>query len=159
MQHGMASKHGGSGHYIHLGIMTTVSFLAMYGLMYAMVDSVSNVFSNLNQLYMAALMTAAMVIIELIVMRAMYTDKRANLVIMGLSTITLIGSWLAIRAQAGITDRQFLKSMIPHHAGAILMCGKTELTDPELQRLCTEIRASQQKEIEFMKDKLARARR
>jgi tryptophan-rich sensory protein len=75
MQQGTASKHGASGHYTHLGIMTTVSFLAMYGLMYAMVDSFSNVFSNLNQLYMAAVMTAAMVIIELVVIAILMCEN------------------------------------------------------------------------------------
>lgn len=160
MQHSAGSKsHSGNRHYFHLGLMAAISFLAMYGLMYAMVDTLSNVVPNLNQLYMAGLMTAAMVIIELIVMRAMYPDKKANLAIMGMSIIALAASWFAIRAQTGITERQFLKSMIPHHGGAILMCEKAELSDPELQTLCTSIRESQQKEIDFMKNKLARVQR
>ena len=160
MQHSAGSKsHGGSGHYLHLGLMAAISFLAMYGLMYAMVDTFSNVFPNLNQLYMAGLMTAAMVIIELLVMRSMYPDKKGNLAIMGVSTVALVAFWFAIRGQTGISDRQFLKSMVPHHGGAILMCDKAELSDPELQSLCTSIRESQQKEIDFMKNKLVRARR
>jgi DUF305 family protein family protein len=159
-QHGTGSKsHGGGGRYFHLAVMATVSFLVMYGLMYAMVDTFSNVFPNLNQLYMAGLMTAAMVIIELLVMRSMYPDKKANLAIMGASTIALVAFWFAIRAQTGITDRQFLKSMVPHHGGAILMCDEAELSDPELQSLCTSIRGSQQREIDFMKNKLAHAKR
>lgn len=35
-----------------------LSFAAMYGLMYAMLDRLDNVYPNLNQLYMAGLMTA-----------------------------------------------------------------------------------------------------
>jgi DUF305 family protein family protein len=160
MQHGAGSRsHGGSGHYLRLGLMATVSFLAMYGLMYAMVDTFSNVFPNLNQLYMAGLMTAAMVIIELLLMGSMYPNKKANLAIIGVSSIALVASWFAIRAQTGITERQFLKSMIPHHGGAILMCDKATLSDPDLKGLCTAIRESQQREIDFMKDKLARASR
>ncbi|WP_395708381.1 DUF305 domain-containing protein [Reyranella sp.] len=50
-----------------------------------------------------------------------------------------------------ITDREFLKSMIPHHAGAILMCEKAERKAPEIKKLCVEIVASQQAEIEQMK--------
>ena len=49
--------------------------------MYAMVDSFANVYPNLNQAYMAALMTAPMVLIELAVMRGMYTNTRANIAI------------------------------------------------------------------------------
>jgi hypothetical protein len=49
--------------------MAALSFIAMDILMYAMVDRPANVFPNLNQAYMADLMTAPMVIIELLVMR------------------------------------------------------------------------------------------
>ena len=45
--------------------MTALMFVAMFGLMYAMVDRFDNVFPNLNQLYMASLMTAPMLLIEL----------------------------------------------------------------------------------------------
>lgn len=148
------TAHTGSGHYHHLALMVSLSFLAMYALMYAMVDRFENVFSNLNQVYMAGLMAAAMVPIELLVMRSMYPDRKANVVTLAVSAAVLVACWYGIRAQAGITDRQFLKSMIPHHAGAILMCGEAELTDRELQKLCGDIRASQQREIDFMKEKL-----
>jgi hypothetical protein len=40
--------------------MTVLSFGAMYGLMYAMVNSADNVLASFNQFYMAGLMTAAM---------------------------------------------------------------------------------------------------
>ena len=44
--------------------------------------------------------------------------------------------------------------MIPHHAGAILMCKENKLKDPDLQQLCRNIIASQQAEIDLMKSKL-----
>jgi len=40
--------------------------------------------------------------------------------------------------------------MIPHHSGAILMCGKAKLTDPELIALCDEIIVAQEREIAQM---------
>lgn len=103
--------------YGRLLVMTCVSFIAMYGLMYAMVDSLPNVFNNFNQVYMAGLMAGAMLLIELGVMRSMYPDKRRNLAIPGVGALILIGSWTAIRTQFAIGDRQFIRSMIPHHAG------------------------------------------
>ena len=65
-------------HYRHLLIMAALSFASMYVLMYAMVDSFGNVYANFNQVYMAGLMTAPMVVIELLVMRGMYHDARRN---------------------------------------------------------------------------------
>jgi len=41
--------------------------------------------------------------------------------------------------------------MIPHHAGAILMCEKNHLQNPELKQLCHNIVASQRAEVEQMK--------
>ena len=155
---GTAKHGGGGGHYSRLAVMVVVSFLAMYALMYAMVDRFANVYSSLNQLYMAGLMAAAMVPIELLIMRSMYPDRKANAVTLALSAVALIGCWAAIRTQAAIDDRQFLRSMIPHHSGALLMCGEAELDDPDLRRLCGEIMSSQQREIDFMKQKLSAGR-
>lgn len=73
-------------HYRHLLLMAALSFASMYVLMYAMVNAAGNVYSNLNQLYMAGLMTAPMVIIELSVMRGMYHDKRSNALIVAASS-------------------------------------------------------------------------
>jgi uncharacterized protein (DUF305 family) len=64
-------------------------------------------------------------------------------------------AFLLIRQQAAISDREFLRSMIPHHAGAILMCNQADLRDPQIQELCQGIVAGQQAEIDLMKEKLA----
>src|SRR5215216_4212168 len=99
--------------------MIGLSFIAMYILMYAMVDTFGNVFNSINQVYMAGLMAAPMVLIELALMRRMYPDNRLNAIIAGVAVVALIGFFLAIRTQALVTDTQFLRSMIPHHSGAI----------------------------------------
>lgn len=46
--------------------------------------------------------------------------------------------------------------MIPHHSGAILMCEKASITDPEITALCREIIAAQKKDIAQMEAILAR---
>ena len=140
--------------YPRLIIMTVFSFVAMYILMYAMVDSFSNVFSNFNQFYMAGLMAAPMVLIELFVMRGMYPNKKWNVLIATAGVIALVAFWVCIRQQAGISDKQFLKSMIPHHGGAILMCEQSSIKDPEIKELCREILSGQRREIDQMKAKL-----
>ncbi|MGN6435750.1 MAG: DUF305 domain-containing protein [Agriterribacter sp.] len=145
-------KHGN--HYKHLVIMTLLSFVAMYILMYSMVDKINNVFPNVNQLYMAGLMAMPMLIFEMIVMRSMYVNKKLNAVFLCIAIIGMIGFYVCIRQQAAVSDKQFLKSMIPHHAGAILMCEQSDIKDPEIIKLCETIRSGQQQEIEQMKAKL-----
>jgi uncharacterized protein (DUF305 family) len=140
--------------YGRLLLMALLSFMAMYVLMYAMVNTLSNVYMNLNQSYMAGLMAAPMVVIELALMGAMYNDRKRNAAIMVVSLLALVVFWLFIRQQTAITDRQFLRSMIPHHAGAILMCEEAPIREPEIKQLCGAIVSSQQAEIDQMKAKL-----
>ena len=146
---------GHNKHYKHLLIMVILSFIAMYVLMYAMVDAFSNVFMNINQFYMAGLMASPMIIIELLIMRSMYMNKKLNMLLIAIGAVLMILFYVGIRQQAGVGDKQFLKSMIPHHAGAILMCEEANITDPELKKLCEQIRASQRAEIDQMKAKLS----
>ena len=96
-------------------------------------------------------MTAPMVIIELALMSAMYHNKKWNALIIAVSVLGLATFFLLIRQQVAISDKQFLKSMIPHHAGAILMCGKASIQDPEIRQLCQNILLNQQSEIDQMK--------
>lgn len=126
----------------------------MYILMYIMVDSYINIYPNLNQFYMAGVMSIPMLIIELFLMRSMYNNKNCNILIIALSLITFILLIIFIRKQTAISDREFLKSMIPHHAAAILMCKESKLKDPEIKELCKTIASTQQSEIDFMKAKL-----
>ncbi|MFC5571357.1 DUF305 domain-containing protein [Lysobacter yangpyeongensis] len=157
-QHGHDGPHAGGashgGHYRRLLGMVVLSYIAMYWLMYAMVDTPANVFNNVNQIYMAALMAAPMAIIELVLMRAMYPNKTLNAALVVAALVVMLVCWSGIRRQLAVTDQQFLRSMIPHHAGALLMCRENHLTDPRLQQLCRDIEASQQAEIDLMKSHL-----
>ena len=138
-------------HYGRLLAMVVLSFIAMYVLMYAMVDSFANVYPNFNQFYMAGLMAAPMLIIELLLMGSMYPNKKLNTVLILAGVLALGLFWMLIRQQTAINDTQFLKSMIPHHAGALLMCEKAPIQDAEIQALCRTIIAGQQEEIAQMK--------
>ena len=144
-------------HYPHLGLMAALSFVAMYILMYAMVDSFDDVYMSVNQVYMAGLMAAPMVVIELVVMRAMYHDAKLNAVLIGASVVAGVLLFVLIRQQTAVGDRQFLRSMIPHHSGAILMCREATIQDPEIRTLCGAIISSQQQEIDQMNALLRRS--
>jgi hypothetical protein len=143
-------------HYRQLLIMMILSFVAMYILMYAMVDKLANVLPNINQLYMAGLMTAPMLIIELTIMGGMYQNKKLNSILLAIGAVVLVSFFFLIRHQSAVGDRQFLKSMIPHHGGALLMCEKASIKDPEIKELCRTILLGQQSEIDLMKRKLER---
>jgi hypothetical protein len=146
----------GGHHYRHLIIMAALSLVSMYFLMYAMVDRPANVYGNLNQLFMAGLMTAPMILIELIVMRDMYENRKRNVLIAAISVAVGILMFVFIRQQTAIADEQFLRSMIPHHSGAILMCERAKLREAQLRELCDAIISSQQEEIALMSAMLDR---
>lgn len=140
--------------YVNLSVMTVLSFISMYVLMYMMVDKFDNVYPNLNEFYMAAVMTAPMIILEILLMWSMYNNKKVNTIITGVGLVLFAVFFALLRNQTAITDKEFLKSMIPHHGGAILMCKNTTIQDTEIKELCQSITASQQKEIDWMKRKL-----
>lgn len=142
-------------HYRRLLIMAVLSFVSMYVLMYSMVDVMANVYANLNQFYMAGLMAAPMVVIELALMGTMYPNRGLNALIAAASVVAAVTFFLFIRQQAWISDRQFLKSMTPHHASALLMCERAPIQDPQIDALCDSILASQQAEIDQMKAMLS----
>jgi hypothetical protein len=151
MQHNQHTGHGDQRHYLRLVGMIVLSFISMYVLMYSMTNSFADVYNSLNQVYMAGLMTAPMVVIELWLMSSMYKQKRLNAVVIAASVIAGLLFFTFIRQQALISDRQFLRSMIPHHSGAILMCEEAPIQDQRIKDLCKEIIASQRREIDQMR--------
>ncbi|WP_196797490.1 DUF305 domain-containing protein [Gloeocapsa sp. PCC 7428] len=138
--------------YIRLLIALSISYVVMAIIMLSRVNVWSNVFLSLNQIYMAGLMVAPMSIIMLTVMGSMmYQNKRLNIVLLVVGTALIGLFWMLVRTQAGVGNQQFLRSMIPHHAAAILVCEQASITDQRIQQLCEEIVATQEQEIRVMK--------
>ena len=158
MQHTEKSEENNPNHslamYKRFALMAVAMFVAMYFIMYAMIDGLQNLIPNINNLYMTLLMVSAMLVIELWIMKGMYQNKKINWAIIAFSLAIGIFSWFGIREQINVGDKQFVKGMIPHHAAAVLMSEKAKLTDPELIKLQKNILETQTKEIEFMKRKL-----
>ena len=91
-------EHGsGGGHYGRFAWMLVLSFVAMYVLMYAMVDRLGNAVPNINQFYMAGLMAAPMLVIELLLMAKMYPNRRWNLLLAIGALIFMAACWFGIR--------------------------------------------------------------
>lgn len=154
--HAGHNNHQKRGMYARLAVMLALSFIAMYFLMYAMVDTIHDVLPNVNQGYMAAIMTGPMGLLELGLMSKMYPDRSKNLMV-ALASLAMLGvGWWGMRSQAAIGDEQFLKSMIPHHSGALLMCRNAKLETQETRALCKRIIEAQVREIAEMRGLLAK---
>lgn len=142
--------------YRDLALQTLAGGVIMYLVMFVMIDGLSSFFNNLNMAYMTLMMLAPMVVIMILAMGLMYPDKRLNATLVSGSILVFLACFAAIRTQATIGDRQFLRSMIPHHSGAVLMCREATLTDAEIKQLCAGIIKGQRAEIEQMEAILAR---
>ena len=145
--------------YFSLGLQTLFSGIIMYLVMFVMIDGLDSFYNNLNMLYMTLMMVAPMVALMILAMAHMFKSRAANMALLALSLLAFFGSFGLIRTQTTIGDRAFLRSMIPHHSGAILMCRQASLSDPEVLKLCQNIVTSQREEIEQMKAILARVNR
>lgn len=150
-----ASAHG-QGHYRHLAVELVVDFAIMYLAMYTMIATLDHFHFNLNNVYMTLMMVAPMAAVMLLAMRSMFPSRRTNIMILLGAAAVFAASFVGMRTQAAIGDTEFLRSMIPHHSGAILMCEQAQLSDPEILALCRDIVQGQSKEIAQMKAILAR---
>ncbi|RIA37365.1 hypothetical protein DFR49_3249 [Hephaestia caeni] len=142
--------------YRSLALQTVISGVIMYLVMFVMIDRLSSFYNNLNMFYMTLMMVAPMVVLMTLAMRDMFPSKRINALLLVGSAVAFFGSFALIRTQTTIDDTAFLRSMIPHHSGAILMCEQASLTDPTLISLCDEIITSQREEIAQMEAMLSR---
>ena len=144
--------------YRKLAVAISINTILMYLITYAMIDRLDHMYLNINRAYMALMMAAPMVVVMLLVMRSMYENRRLNYVLIAASVGLFVLSFSLARTQTPVGDTQFLRSMIPHHSSAIVMCRESALTDPEIVKLCGEIVKSQEEEISQMKAILARSR-
>ena len=142
--------------YRSLALQTIVSGVIMYLVMFVMIDRLSSFYNNLNMLYMTLMMASPMVVMMIVAMPDMFPSRRLNMLLLLGSAVAFFGSFALIRTQTTIDDTAFLRSMIPHHSGAILMCEQASLSDAEILKLCGEIIRSQTAEIDQMKSILAR---
>jgi hypothetical protein len=145
-----STGHGGGHPYALFALNMALSLLAMYFVMFSMIDGGDDFRHNLNMLYMALTMVAPMGIIMLATMGGMYPDRRLNVALHAGLALLFVAALAGTRSQALIGDEQFVASMIPHHSGAILMCREAQLRDPELVKLCDDISRGQRREIEQM---------
>ena len=122
----------------HLGIMPFI-----------MIDSPDDYRISLNQVYMAVIMGSFMVFVEGLM-------HPLPLGVWALFVTLFVGCWLAVRNQWGITDKQYLLDMIPHHSMAVLTSKHVVSRHSAVHELARAILDTQIREIQEMKSLLQR---
>lgn len=119
------------------GILSTMNVWA---------DKWDDVRLSMNDLYMIGLMTGWMLLFM-----GVWLGYLKGALIGGLLVgLCLIG----IRTQIFVSERQFLLGMIPHHSMAVHMSKQLQKKPNSISSLLNAIIASQEREIQFMKQKL-----
>ena len=137
--------------YLMFAANLVASGIVMYFVMYTMIDSIAELYNNLNNVYMTLMMVTSMALFMLWMMPAMFPDRRTNVILYIIFAATFLLALYGMRTQALVGNDQFLRAMIPHHSGAVLMCEKSTITNPEIKQLCDGIISSQKAEIAQMK--------
>jgi hypothetical protein len=136
--------------YARLAIALALSYVVMFVLTMSMIRQFDHFYLNLSNAYMALIMVAPMGLIMLVVMWGMFKNRLLNIgLAVGFLTL-FVAAFVLGRQEAFVGNEQFLKSMIPHHSRAILVCQESDITDPEIAELCRQIVQSQQEEINQM---------
>lgn len=130
--------------------------MLMFVLTMSMVRTIDHFYFNLSNFYMALIMVAPMGLVMLVVMWGMFRDTRLNFVLLAGFTALFVAAFWMGRTETFVGDEAFLRSMIPHHSRAILVCQESDLSDPEVIELCEQIVEAQQEEITQMEGILER---
>ena len=137
--------------YSKFGAMIATSTIVMFGLMYLNTYALDHVYFSETRAYMALVMGAAMAVVMLAFMLAMYTDRRINTAIfLGSAAAFAVSLWL-VRSQETVDDVSWMRAMIPHHSIAILTSERAHIKDPRVRKLADGIIEAQRREIGEMK--------
>jgi peptidoglycan/LPS O-acetylase OafA/YrhL len=137
--------------YAIFGAMIATSTIVMFILMYLNTYSLDHVYWSETRAYMALVMGAAMAVLMLAFMLAMYRNAMLNLAIVLVSVVVFAGALYLVRSQDTIGDVAWMKAMIPHHSIAILTSERARISDPRVRKLADQIISAQRREIGEMK--------
>ncbi len=135
----------------HYTSMMVMMFIAgILSSMSVWADKISDVRISINDIYMALLMCAWMLLFMGL------WDKNYTVVWMGMIGVVIF--FVMIRTQFLVTPKRYITSMIPHHSMAVLMSKRLlnsydQSMDRKLEKLAVSIIESQEREIAFMKDR------
>jgi hypothetical protein len=136
--------------WIHaLTLFLGMIILQVFAMPFLMADSPDHVYFSVTQGWLGAAMGAAMVALG----GVLHPMPWWAWLLCGL---ICAGAIVGYRFQIGVTDREYLHDMIPHHSMAILTSRpRLATTNPIIARLAEQITAVQKREIAEMKAILA----
>ncbi|MFC6285034.1 DUF305 domain-containing protein [Nocardioides sp. GCM10027113] len=136
--------------YLRFGAMIATSTTVMFALTYTNSMQLEHVRFSEERVYMALLMGAAMAVVMLSFMWAMYRSLPVNVgILAGAVVLGLLALYLS-RSQTLVDDTAYMKGMIPHHSIAILTSERAGLDDVRVRELADEILEAQRTEIAEM---------
>jgi uncharacterized protein (DUF305 family) len=141
--------------YARFVAMIATSTAVMFGLMYLNTFAFSHIQFSETRTYMALYMGAAMALVMLAFMWAMYQNRAVNYGIVGVSVVVFAGALFLVRSQSTVDDVSWMRAMIPHHSIAILTSERAGISDPRVKKLAEEIIKAQGLEIAEMEALIA----
>jgi hypothetical protein len=141
---------GGShqtGMYLRFGAMILTAMVVMYGTMFLGSWELGHLRWSESRLFMTLTMGGSMGLVMLAWMLHMYRSTRANLIVIAVSILLLVGGVGLDRTQTTVQDTSFMSGMIPHHSMAITRSERAELEDVRVCELAVEISEAQRREI------------
>lgn len=129
----------------HAAVMfVAMVVLQVFVMPYVMTQNPEHVYFTVSQLYMGIFMGAGMVAVDAVLHPTPVWVWFLILAVAGAAVA-------AFRFQVGITDREWMREMIPHHSMALLTSEpRTKSLNPFVQRLAEQIIATQRREIAEM---------
>lgn len=137
--------------YLRFFVMIGTSMVAMYVLMYTnSYQIIDHFWFSETRLFMTLIMGGAMIIIMLLYMIKMYSNRIKNVVIIAGGVLLITASIWLVRNQVTVSDINYMEGMIPHHSIAILTSERSQIKDVRVRELADEIIKAQRREIKEM---------
>ncbi|AMU93286.1 hypothetical protein AOA14_01560 [Sphingopyxis terrae subsp. terrae NBRC 15098] len=151
MNHSQHEAGSNNGNYLRFMAMVGTSTAVMFGLMYLNSYALDHVLWSETRFWMTLVMGAAMALIMLGFMRAMYRNSQKNMIIIGAAAAVFAGSLFLVRSQITVGDTDYMSAMVPHHSIAILTSERARIHDARVRALANGIIRTQRKEISEMR--------
>ena len=136
--------HQHSFHYSQMFVIMIIS--GLMSTMNVWVDKYDDIYVSINDLYMILLMTGWMFFLMGI------ANRDTKIAFVGFCL--MVANMVCIRTQFMISEKQYIRGMIPHHSMAIHMSKKLLNKDTNIKPFLEKIIKTQTEEINWMKQQL-----
>lgn len=133
--------------YLRFAAMILTGMVVMYATMFVGTWEWSHIRWSESRVFMALTMGGAMGLVMFAWMMKMYKNTMANVAIVVISVLLLVGGAFLDRSQTTVQDVSFMRGMIPHHSLAITRSERFENDDVRVCELAVEISEAQRREI------------